>query len=51
WDCKYERRVLLLPYCFFFGGDNPMQAEECSHNGLGCNLFCRTCKVWWYQGS
>ncbi|KAI0681717.1 hypothetical protein BC835DRAFT_1403033, partial [Cytidiella melzeri] len=22
-----------------------MQAEECSHNGLGCNLFCRTCKV------
>ncbi|KAI0681707.1 hypothetical protein BC835DRAFT_1205883, partial [Cytidiella melzeri] len=45
WDCKYDEEVLLLPYGFFFGGDNPMQAEECSHNGLGCNLFCRTCKV------
>ncbi|KAI0689008.1 hypothetical protein BC835DRAFT_1407956 [Cytidiella melzeri] len=38
WDCKYDEEVLLLPYGFFF-------AEECSHNGLGCNLFCRTCKV------
>lgn len=22
-----------------------MQAEECSHAGLKCNYFCRTCKV------
>ena len=22
-----------------------MQAEECSHGGLRCNYFCRTCKV------
>jgi hypothetical protein len=22
-----------------------MQAEECSHAGLNCNLFCRTCHV------
>ncbi|KAI0685874.1 hypothetical protein BC835DRAFT_1381852 [Cytidiella melzeri] len=22
-----------------------MQAEKCSHNGLGCSLCCRTCKV------
>jgi hypothetical protein len=34
-----------MPYGFFLGGDNPMQAEECSHGGLKCNLFCRTCKV------
>ncbi|KAI0685316.1 hypothetical protein BC835DRAFT_1408857 [Cytidiella melzeri] len=38
WDCKYDKELL-------FGGNNPMQAEECSHNGLGCNLFCQTCKV------
>ncbi|KAI0694338.1 hypothetical protein BC835DRAFT_1274675, partial [Cytidiella melzeri] len=45
WDCKYDRYVLLLPYGFFFGGNNPMQAEECSHNRLGCNLFYRTYKI------
>jgi hypothetical protein len=22
-----------------------MQAEECSHGGLTCNIFCRTCHV------
>jgi hypothetical protein len=22
-----------------------MQAEECSHGGLKCNYFCRTCNV------
>ena len=22
-----------------------MQAEECSHGGLKCNYFCRTCDV------
>ncbi|KAI0692035.1 hypothetical protein BC835DRAFT_1509009 [Cytidiella melzeri] len=45
WDCKYDEEVLLLPYGFLLGGDNPMQAEECSHKGLGCNFFCQTCKV------
>ncbi|KAI0819952.1 hypothetical protein BC628DRAFT_1331621, partial [Trametes gibbosa] len=33
------------PYSLFLGGDNPMQAEECSHAGLNCNFFCRTCHV------
>jgi hypothetical protein len=36
---------LLCPYDFLHAGDNPMQAEECSHSGLNSNLFCRTCKV------
>ncbi|KAI0685433.1 hypothetical protein BC835DRAFT_1408832 [Cytidiella melzeri] len=45
WDCKCDKDVLLLPYGFFFGGKNSMQAEKCSHNGLGYNLFCQTCKV------
>ncbi|KAF8868695.1 hypothetical protein BD779DRAFT_1459482 [Infundibulicybe gibba] len=45
YDAKYEEEVFLLPYALFFGSDNPMQAEECSHGGLRCNLFCRTCKV------
>src|ERR1700722_848711 len=45
WDCKYNEEVLLAPYGLFWGGDNPMQAEECSHAGLACNYFCRTCKV------
>ncbi|KAF8879795.1 hypothetical protein BD779DRAFT_1446717, partial [Infundibulicybe gibba] len=45
YDAKYNEEVFLLPYGFFFGSDNPMQAEECSHGGLRCNLFCRTCKV------
>ncbi|KAJ3002667.1 hypothetical protein NUW54_g5724 [Trametes sanguinea] len=43
WDCKYDEEVLLCPYGLFLGGDNPMQAEECSHAGLNCNYFCRTC--------
>jgi len=45
WDCKYQEKVMLLPYCLFVAGDNPMQAEECSHGSLKCNYFCRTCKV------
>jgi hypothetical protein len=45
WDCKTEEEVLLLPYDLFHAGDNPMQAEECSHSGLNSNLFCPTCKV------
>ncbi|KAG1851927.1 hypothetical protein F4604DRAFT_1883535 [Suillus subluteus] len=45
WDCKYEEEVMLELYGLFLGGDNPMQAEECSHAGLHCNYFCRTCEV------
>lgn len=36
---------MLELYGLFLGGDNPMQAEECSHAGLHCNYFCRTCEV------
>ncbi|KAG1908795.1 uncharacterized protein F5891DRAFT_1124416 [Suillus fuscotomentosus] len=43
WDCKYNEEVLLIPYTLFLTGDNPMQAEECSHAGLNCNYYCRTC--------
>ncbi|KAG1798356.1 hypothetical protein EV424DRAFT_1475005 [Suillus variegatus] len=45
WDCKYHEEVMLIPHSIFTAGDNPMQAEECSHGGLRCNFFCRTCKV------
>ncbi|KAG0692392.1 hypothetical protein DFH29DRAFT_985782 [Suillus ampliporus] len=45
WDCKDNEEVMLVPYGLFLGGDNPMQAEECSHAGLQCNYFCRTCEV------
>ncbi|KAG1857243.1 hypothetical protein C8R48DRAFT_607455 [Suillus tomentosus] len=45
WDCKYHEEVMLIPHSIFMAGDNPMQAEECSHGGLRCNFFCRTCKV------
>ncbi|KAG2051831.1 hypothetical protein BDR06DRAFT_983423 [Suillus hirtellus] len=45
WDCKYNEEVMLIPYVLFLAGDNPMQAEECSHTGLNCNYFCRTCEV------
>ncbi|KAI0631688.1 hypothetical protein C8Q77DRAFT_1060980 [Trametes polyzona] len=45
WDCKHKEEVMLSPYGLFLGGDNPMQAEECSHAGLNCNFFCRTCHV------
>ncbi|KAG1828025.1 hypothetical protein EV424DRAFT_1318931 [Suillus variegatus] len=45
WDCKFDEEVLLVPQGLFLAGDNPMQAEECSHAGLNCNYFCRTCHV------
>lgn len=45
WDCKYNEEVMLVPYALFLTGDNPMQAEECSHAGLSCNYFCRTCDI------
>ncbi|KAG2153502.1 uncharacterized protein EDB93DRAFT_1239739 [Suillus bovinus] len=45
WDCKYNKEVLLIPYALFLNEDNPMQADECSHTGLNCNYFCRTCDI------
>jgi hypothetical protein len=36
---------MLIPYRLFIAGDNPMQAEECSHAGLNSNYFCWTCNV------
>ncbi|KAG2089052.1 uncharacterized protein F5147DRAFT_748387 [Suillus discolor] len=45
WDCKDNQEVMLIPYALFVTGDNPMQAEECSHAGLNCNYYCRTCEV------
>ncbi|KAG1907831.1 uncharacterized protein F5891DRAFT_1124653 [Suillus fuscotomentosus] len=45
WDCRDEEEVMLIPSGLFLAGDNPMQAEECSHAGLNCNYFCRTCDV------
>ncbi|KAG2064482.1 hypothetical protein BDR04DRAFT_1130742 [Suillus decipiens] len=45
WDCKDGEEVMLIPYGLFVTGDNPMQAEECSHAGLNCNYYCRTCDV------
>ncbi|KAL0056975.1 hypothetical protein AAF712_016408, partial [Marasmius tenuissimus] len=45
YDCKHNKECLLVPHAHFWGSDNPMQAEECSHGGLQCNFFCRTCEV------
>ncbi|KAG2073775.1 hypothetical protein BDR04DRAFT_1127091 [Suillus decipiens] len=45
WDCKFDEEVMLIPSGLFVARDNPMQAEECSHAGLNCNYFCRTCHV------
>ncbi|KAG2063961.1 hypothetical protein BDR04DRAFT_1122894 [Suillus decipiens] len=45
WDCKDEEEVMLILCGLFLAGNNPMQAEECSHAGLNCNYFCRTCNV------
>ncbi|KAG6376770.1 hypothetical protein JVT61DRAFT_1794 [Boletus reticuloceps] len=44
-DVKDKEEVMLIPYELIVASDNPMQAEECSHGGLRCNYFCRTCKV------
>ncbi|KAG2116485.1 uncharacterized protein F5147DRAFT_648975 [Suillus discolor] len=33
WDCKFDEEVMLVPQGLFLAGDNPMQAEECSHAG------------------
>ncbi|KAG2063878.1 hypothetical protein BDR04DRAFT_1130971 [Suillus decipiens] len=44
-DAADSEEVMLIPYRLFIAGDNPMQAEECSHTGLNCNYFCQTCNV------
>ncbi|KAG8215183.1 hypothetical protein J3R82DRAFT_8705 [Butyriboletus roseoflavus] len=44
-DVKYEEEVMLIPYNLIITGNNPMQAKECSHDGLKCNYLCHTCKV------
>ncbi|KAH9920588.1 uncharacterized protein B0H18DRAFT_936500 [Fomitopsis serialis] len=45
WDSVKERHILIRPWLLFLPGDNPMQAELCSHIGLKGNFFCRTCHV------
>ncbi|KAI9567277.1 hypothetical protein HD554DRAFT_2205650 [Boletus coccyginus] len=44
-DVKHQEEVVLILYELIITSNNPMQAEECSHGGLKCNYFCRTCKV------
>ena len=43
WDAVKKRHVLIRPWILFLHGDNPMQAELCSHIGLNGNYFCRMC--------
>lgn len=45
WDAMKQRYVLIRPWVLFLPGDNPMQAELCSHIGLQGNHFCRMCHV------
>ncbi|KAI9567247.1 hypothetical protein HD554DRAFT_2173583 [Boletus coccyginus] len=44
-DVKHQEEVVLILYELIITSNNLMQAEECSHGGLKCNYFCRTCKV------
>ncbi|KAH9831856.1 uncharacterized protein C8Q71DRAFT_798855 [Rhodofomes roseus] len=43
WDSVKGCHVLVRPWLMLLPGDNPMQAELCSHIGLGGNFFCRCC--------
>lgn len=44
-DVKHQEEVMVIPYNLIIVGNNPMQAEECSHGSLKCHYFCRTCKA------
>ena len=43
-DIKHQEEVMLIPHHLIVVSNNPMKAEECSHDGLRCNCFCCTCK-------
>lgn len=45
WDCERGRYILIRPWLLLLPGDNPMQAEECSHIGMKGNHYCRCCHV------
>ncbi|EJF61701.1 hypothetical protein BD309DRAFT_824959, partial [Dichomitus squalens] len=45
WDVHRRRHILVRLWLLFLPGDNPMQAELCSHIGLKGNHFCRCCHV------
>ncbi|EJF57509.1 hypothetical protein DICSQDRAFT_69263, partial [Dichomitus squalens LYAD-421 SS1] len=45
WDVRRRRHILVRLWLLFLPGDNPMQAELCSHIGLKGNHFCRCCHV------
>ncbi|TBU53792.1 hypothetical protein BD310DRAFT_951832 [Dichomitus squalens] len=45
WDSIRKRYILVRLWILFLAGDNPMQAELCSHIGLKGNHFCRCCHV------
>ncbi|OBZ79989.1 hypothetical protein A0H81_00442 [Grifola frondosa] len=45
WDIQRQQYILIRPWILFMPGDNPMQAELCSHIGLQANFFCRCCHV------
>ncbi|TBU51623.1 hypothetical protein BD310DRAFT_791607, partial [Dichomitus squalens] len=45
WDVRRQRCILVRLWILFLPGDNPMQAELCSHIGLKGNHFCRCCHV------
>jgi hypothetical protein len=45
YDSILRTECISRPIPYIWAGDNPMQAEACSHTGLTSNKFCRTCFV------